>query len=189
MMRFKIALSLVAAAALAACSSSDEPESEAAGGDGITAEEARAAMESIEGPRAGQYKSSIELIDFHMPDMPDMPKGVMGQVGKMMSQQMETTYCQTEQNAKKSAREMTDRIGQGDCSYNAFEVSGNSIKADMTCTGEGGMKGNYKLSGTVGTNGSDMMMEMDQHIPQMAGDGNMHMKARIVSERIGDCEG
>ena len=182
-MRMILALPLAAAFALSACGSSDEPaEDGAASGDEVSLEDAAKASKKIDAPRKGQYKTRFEIIDFAIPGM---PAAMMTQMSGSFSGQMESTYCQTD-DGEDAARRMTDNVGRGDCTYNSFDASANRISADMICTGERGAKGHYKLDGMMSGEGSDLIMEMDQEMPENSG-GALHMKARVVSERIGDC--
>lgn len=181
-MRKLLALPLVSALALAACGS---PESADSDGDGeITGEEAMARASQMEAPAPGLYRNTVEVLEL---EIPGMPAGVMEQAKGSFSGNMSTTYCQTVEDSEKSLRDMTDGMGQGNCTYNTFDVSGGKINVAMTCSGDDGTSGNYKMSGAIASNGVDMTMEVDQTAPGMPG-GSMHMKARVQSERIGDCE-
>lgn len=182
-MRSMMVLPLAAACALAGCGSDGGADAD---GDGeITAAEAAREMASMDAPRPGQYRTTIEIEEFNIPGM---PQSMMNQMSGNFTGNFSSTYCQAEADSERAVKDMTDAIGRGDCTYNSFDVSGNSFSVDMTCNNpEGGGQGRYKLNGTMHSTGSDLQMEMEQQVPDMAG-GPMTMKAHMTSERIGDCE-
>lgn len=179
-MRFVLLMPIMTGFVLAACSSGGAD----ADGDGkVAQEEAVGALASMDAPRPGQYRTTFEMQEFNMPGM---PKGMIDQMSGSIGGNFSMTYCQTESDNEDAVRQMTDNMGRGDCTYNTFEVSGNSFTVDMTCTPPDGGAGTYKMTGTTSSEGTDMQMEMQQQMPGMQG-GPMTMKAHMTSERIGDC--
>ena len=182
-MRTSLILPLAAAAlALAACSSKEDEQ--AAGP--ISAEDAAKAMGNLEVPRAGQYKAAIEVLEF---DIPGLPAAQKDQMKAMFAGALTSghTYCLTQEEAENGAKDMAEKLAQGDCTFNEFKASGNSLQADMVCKDEQGLQGNVKLAGTTNKEGSDMTMQMSQKIPNMPGEGIVNMKMHMVSTRVGDC--
>ena len=95
------------------------------------------------------------------------------------------TFCMTEADiAKGGPEEMVKSLAEGDCTMNSFNVSGNTVVADMQCPGEGGGTRKVRMEGEMRADGSTMTMDMEQDI---AGVGATTMKMRVTSERIGDC--
>lgn len=180
-MRISLILPLAAAVALAACGSKEEDKS-----GPVSPEQAAQAMSDLEVPRAGQYKAAIEVLEF---DIPGLPAAQKDQMKAMFAGAVTAghTYCLTQEEAENGAKDMAEKLAQGDCTFNQFNASGNSLQADMVCKDEKGLQGNVKLAGTTNKEGSDMTMEMSQKIPQMPGEGVVNMKMRMVSTRVGDC--
>ncbi len=179
-MRCKMFVPLAVAISLSACGSSDDTPS-----GPISPDQAAEALAKIETPRAGQYKATVELLEF---DIPGMPTAQKDQMRSMMSGAMTQghTYCLTQEESEAGAKDMAKKLADGDCTFKDFKAGGNSLYADMTCKGENGEEGNVKLAGTMSRESSEMTMTMSQNSPQLPG-GSMNMKMRMVSERVGDC--
>lgn len=179
-MRSRYFVALAAAISLSACGSSDDTPS-----GPISPDEAAEALAKIDTPRAGQYKATVEILEF---DVPGIPQAQKDQMRSFMSGNMAQghTYCLTQEESEAGAKDMATKLANGDCTFNDFNAGGNSLYADMTCKGENGEQGNVKLAGTMTNESSDMTMTMNQSSPQLPG-GSMNMKMHLVSERIGDC--
>ena len=181
-MRRILALPALAAFALSACSGAGDEAS----GEGISAEDAAEAASEVARPTPGQYKSTIELIDFQVPGMPqqqvDMVKGMM--TGAMAEG---NEFCLTREEADKGWQTMVDEMAEAKCTYQKFETSGNSIDVEATCMGENNQAGTLKLTGTTGATSSSMTMEMEQAVADLPGEGKVRMKMKVDSLRTGDC--
>lgn len=169
---------LVATLALAACGSPD-PDTD---GDGkISMEEAQASMEASGAvkPQPGQYRASVELLDFEAPGAPPEAK-------QMLSGMMQRTfeYCLTPEEAEKGFEEMARSSQSGDCSFEKFDADGNDIDAVMLCTGGGMGEMRVTMDGSGSETASEMTMTMEGN---MAGQGQGTMTMRTSHERIGDC--
>jgi hypothetical protein len=179
-MRSIHALPLFAAILLGACGGSADED-----GDGaISGEEVAAAVEDVVQPQPGQYRTTVEVLEFDVPGLTDQMKG---QMQSMMSAGFAQgdTFCLTpEEAAGNGPQEMVENMAKSDCSFNKFDVSGGTISADMQCTGENGASSHMLMDGRMTETSSDMTMTMDQ---EMQGMGQMHMKMRVTSERTGDC--
>ena len=180
-MRIGLVLPLVAAVALASCGKKEEKPS-----GPMSASEAASAMGNLELPRAGQYKAAVELVDFQMPGMSDAQKQQMQQMFASSLAEGHT-YCITQKESEEGAKDMAKKLAEGDCTFNEFKASGNTLSADMICKDEKGAQGHVKLDGTTSKEGSDMTMEMTQPMGGTPAKGDMHMKMHMVSKRIGDC--
>jgi hypothetical protein len=182
-MRTRLILPLCAAFTLAACGSSSEDE--AAGGDAVTADEMAAEADELPSPQAGQYRTTMELIEFNVPDAPP-EMAEMLQQGFGQGPQQGSTYCITpEQAAAPTSREdMLKNMADGNCTVSRFAVAGGQIDAALSCSGDGTMNGEVLLNGTMTETSSNMEMSFTMQIPQA---GQATMKMRMVSERIGEC--
>lgn len=174
-------LPLAAAILLAACGSGDAD----ADGDGALSEQELAAEAGeLVKPEPGQYRTSLELLEFDAPGMPPQAREQMQQI--FASGLAEgNTFCMTEADAAEGGpEEMVKNLAEGDCTMNSFNVSGNTVVADMQCPGEGGGTSKVRMEGQMRADGSTMTMDMEQDIPNV---GATTMKMRVTSERIGDC--
>lgn len=180
-MRTIHALPLAAAMLLAACGSGDAD----ADGDGnVSGEEVAAEAAGMVQPRPGQYRASLELLEFEAPNMPEDAKQQMQQI--FASGLAEgNSFCMTPADvAENGPEQMVKNLAESDCTMNSFNVSGNTVVADMQCPGEAGGARKVRMEGQMGAEGSTMTMAMEQEI---AGMGATRMKMRVTSERTGDC--
>jgi hypothetical protein len=173
-------LPFAAAILLAACGG----ETDADGDGNLSDEEVAAEAAGIVQPQPGQYRASIELLEFEAPGMPPDAKEQMQQI--FASGLTEgNSFCMTEEDvAEGGPEEMVKNLAESDCTMKSFNVSGNTIVADMQCPGEGGGTSTVRMEGQMRADGSTMTMEMGQDIPGM---GATNMKMRVTSERTGDC--
>lgn len=180
-MRTVHALPLAAAILLAACGSG---ASDADGDGKLSNEEVAAEASGLVQPRPGQYRTSLELLEFDAPGMPEEAKQQMQQIFASGLQEG-NTFCMTEADvAENGPEQMVKNLAESDCTMNSFNVSGNTVVADMQCPGEGGGTSKVRMEGQMSAEGSTMTMDMDQEI---AGMGATKMKMRVTSERTGDC--
>lgn len=179
-MRFALAAPL-AVLALAACG--DEPS------EPKTAEEVAAAAEGLTKPEPGRYVSSAEMIEFSVPGLPpeqaEQLKGMMSGMGSE-----ENTYCLTPEEAEGGFEEAVRKMGQGSqgmkCEFNKFDASGSDLDAELACTGPEGASATMQMEGTMEAQSSEMTMAMTQKAPGIPG-GEMSMKMRVKSRRVGEC--
>jgi len=179
-MRLVHTLPLAAAILLAACGGDADTDADG----NVSGEELAAAADGMVQPRPGQYRASLELLEFDVPGLSGSEKEQMQQIfASGLSQG--NSFCMTEEDAAQNgAEEMVKNLAESDCTMNSFNVSGGRITADMQCPAEGGGMGTVKMDGTMTAEGSVMTMDMNQEIPNM---GATRMKMRVTSERIGDC--
>jgi len=173
-------LPLAAAILLAACGEDADTD-----GDGaVSGDEVAAEAAGLVQPQPGQYRATLELLEFEVPGMPESAKQQMQQIFASGLAQG-NTFCMTEADvAGNGPEEMVKNLAEGDCTMNSFNVSGNTVVADMQCPGEGGGTSKVWMEGEMRADGSDMTMAMEQEMPNV---GNTRMKMRVQSERIGDC--
>src|SRR5690606_11865013 len=180
-MRTIHALPLAAAMLLAACGGG---ETDADGDGSLTADEVAAAAADMVQPRPGQYRSTLELLEFDAPGVPDSAKQQMRQI--FASGLTEgNTFCLTpEDAAANGARQMVENMAESDCTMDRFDVTGGAVVAEMQCAGEGGAASTVKMEGQMTTESSTMTMDTSQNVPNI---GETRMKMRVTSQRIGDC--
>ncbi len=178
-MRPIISLPLAAAFALTACgdSAGDQPK---------TMEEVADAAASIERPEPGKYRSTSKLLEL---DMPGLPPAQAAQMKEMMSGATSQSheFCLTEAEIEKGYEELVQKSTDGNCTFEKFDTTSNTLDARMTCNMEEGVVSNVALTGEMNATRSRMLMDMNSSAPQMPG-GKMNMKMEVINERIGDCD-
>ncbi|GMN12622.1 DUF3617 domain-containing protein [Altererythrobacter sp. MTPC7] len=174
-------LCAVTALALTACGDSAEVA------DPADAEQVAALADSLVKPQPGEYEVASELIEFQLPGIPDdqaeMMRGIM-EGGFSQT----TTYCLTAEQAEKGWQDAVEGMQQADqdCEYSKFETAGNTLTASMTCTQDDGTVAQVDMTGDLAETSQDITMAMSGKSPEMPG-GEMQMKLRMKSTRIGEC--
>ncbi len=133
----------------------------------------------------GEYQTKSTLLDF---DVPGLPASEAGSIKATMSGQFTRShsYCLTEAETEQGPRDMVRHLAQSNCSVVKLDTSANSIKGEMQCSGGGGPNGTVTIDGSFSGDSSSMVMDMTQAMPGMAGK-SMHMKMRVDSQRVGEC--
>lgn len=176
-MRSIFALPLAAAVLLAACDSgSDEPKS---------VQQVKAEMADMTKPRPGLYRSTSKIVSFEVPGMPAAQAEKMKQMFSTTQQGNE--FCLTQQEADKGFEEMTKKLAEGNCTYDRFNADGGKLDAKLTCVTGEKMKASIEMKGTMGAEGSQMTMSVNQSPPGMPAGGAVKMVAEVASKRVGDC--
>src|SRR5690606_31189676 len=159
-MRLVHTLPLAGAILRAACGGDAEPDADGK----VSAAEHAAAPEGMVQPLPGQYRASLELLEFEAPGLPEGAKEQMQQI--FASGLAEgNSFCMTEEDAAKNgAEQMVKNLAESDCTMNAFNVSGGNVTADMQCAAEGGGTSTVKMDGTMTAEGSVMTMDMSQEV-------------------------
>ena len=177
-MRLIIALPLAAAIALAGCGkqADDTPK---------TVEQAAEQAKQMAKPEPGKYRSSIKMLEFNIPGLPADQANQMKQLmGGAASQSHE--FCLTAQDVEKGYEEMVKKSSEGNCTFEKFDTTTNTIDARMTCDmGQAG-KAQMAMKGNVTPTKSVMVMEIENSVSQVPG-GKIHTKMEVTNERIGDC--
>jgi hypothetical protein len=178
-MRPIIALPLLAGLALAACGSEKSADTP------LSMEDVKQEAAKVHGPKPGQYRSSVKVLEF---DIPGLPPQAADQMKQMMSGQKSQAheYCLTEADTKGGYEEMVKKGQQGNCTFDRFDATASTIDAAMTCKLEQGMVSNVTMKGTTRDDGMAMDMDMVQNDANIPG-GKMRMKLQMTSQRIGDC--
>ena len=162
--------------ALAACDRADKGPK--------TMDEAKAEASQMERPEPGQYKQMTKITRF---DVPGAPKAMVEQIRKMMEgQNNDLTYCLTKQDSEKGFEEMFKKGKQGNCKYDRFDASANTIDAVMVCETGGGGSARMTLDGTVSSTGSKVNVDVEQKNDKSPM-GNATIAMEMETQRIGDC--
>jgi hypothetical protein len=173
---------LAAAILLAACGGDADTNADGE----VSGEEAAAEAAGAIKPQPGQYRTTYELLEFNVPGAPAAVQEQMkAQMGGAAEVAKPITYCLTPEQAQANgAEEMAKRMAEGNCTVARFDVSGGTISAEMQCKDANGGTSLVTMDGQMTSTSSNMTMtnEMD-----VQGLGKMQMKARVTSERIGDC--
>lgn len=183
-MRITIPTPIIAALAFAACGGG--PEENAAKGEALSVEEAVAEVDDAVEVRPGQYQSTMEIAEFTIPGVPEAQAAQMAQMIGLETAST-TQFCLTSEEAAQGPAGMIEQMSNADCVFNSLDVAGGRIDADMQCTGEGGLQGNYPLAGEMGAESSAMTMRVDQVLSGVPGEGRMQLEMRVTSQRIGEC--
>jgi hypothetical protein len=176
-MRTIHALPLIAAMLLAACGGKADDNGEGA----VSNEDAAASMVT---PQPGQYRTSLELLEFDIPGMDDQMKARMRSIVGGELAKGNTSCLTPEEAAANGPKRMAQNMAEGNCTFSKFAASGGTISADMQCTGDDGQTSHVLMDGLMTQTGSDVTMTMDQ---TMEGVGQVHMKMHVKAERTGDC--
>jgi hypothetical protein len=197
-MRISRIAPLAAVLLLAACGGGTDDQTAAAGGgdeagsageagDVSTVAVASRAQGLVQ-PRPGEYRTTLELLDFQMPDIPGMTEQMKQQMRATMGASLTQShdFCLTpEEAAANGPRQMAEKLAKSNCTMKRFDISGNTIVADMSCPGANGAGAStMRMEGQMNAEGSVMTMAMDQEV---AGRGSIHTKMKVTSERTGDC--
>jgi len=173
---------LAAAILLTACGGDADTNDDGA----VTGEEVAAEAADLVHPKPGQYRTTLELMEFDAPGVPDAAKQQMQQI--FTSGLAEgNTFCVTQAQVDDNGPEqMVRNLAEADCTMNSFDVSGNTVVADMQCPGEGGATRSVKMDGQMTAESSTMTMTTEQDIPNL---GTTKMRVKVSSQRVGDCPG
>ena len=165
---------------LAACGGGDSDAARAASGGSGDVVPGAAAGGGTE-PRPGEYRATMELLEFDMPGItPEVRQMMMSNPNGFFDQAQ--TFCITEEDGAHEA--MLQDMVDNDCTVESFDVSGNRFDGVMQCSGDDGMSGQIIMSGTTSATSYSMTMDNRQNLP---GGEAVHMRMRMDAERIGDC--
>lgn len=178
-MRLIMATPLAIAFVLAACgdSKSDQPK---------TAQQVASEASALAKPQPGKYSSTVKILSM---DIPGLPAAQAEQMKKMMSSAGSHTaeYCLTKEEADKGFEEMAKKSSARDCTYEKFEATSNTVDAKMTCKSPQGGATTMTMNGTITSTSMKMMMEGEQKMPGVPGEGVVKTKIEVTSNRVGDC--
>lgn len=177
-MGFRIGAAAMAlgALALAGCNQADTGPK--------TMEEAQEEAAKLERPEPGLYSQTMKVTKFEVPEAPEAMKA---QMKAAMGEAQQTEFCLTEEMSQKGFEEMFREVGnEGECKYQTFTVAGGKLDAVLECESPQQGKGTIKMAGNVGSDGSDVTVEVNTTNPASPM-GNSVIGMQMVSKRIGDC--
>ena len=163
-------------AGLAACDKPDKgPKS---------MEQAKQEAAQLERPDPGQYKQTTKITKF---EVPGAPPEMVAQIRTMMEGQGgDLTYCLSKADTEKGFEEMFRKGSQGDCKYERFDASANTIDAIMVCNAGAGGSARMTMNGTVSSTGSKVKVNVEQKNDKSPM-GNANIAMELDTKRIGDC--
>ena len=163
-------------ASLAACDKADKgPKS---------MEQAKHEAAQLERPDPGQYRQTTKITKF---EVPGAPPAMVAQIRKMMEGKgSNLTYCLSKADTEKGFAEMFKKGAQGDCKYDRFDASANTIDAIMTCKAGAGGVAKMTMNGTVSSTGSHVTVNVEQKNDKSPM-GNANIAMELETKRIGDC--
>lgn len=171
-MRKTVLMLVGATMLLAGCG--DEPS-----GEPMSKSEVKAEVEKVR-LRPGQWESSFTLEDIDMPNMPGGGAQMEEQMKKMMSRAA-VRYCVTPEEAANPSGKMFSGQENKDCVYKGFDVSGGSVKGEISCKSEGGAM-TAVMSGSYAPESYEMRMDMQTSGAAQGAD--MRMKAKTAGKWI-----
>lgn len=172
---------------LAGCGAPDSGQDGAEGtvvadGEVLSQDQLAEAASGMLRPEAGQYQTTMELIDV---DIPGMPAAQLDMMKNMFETAASSEYCLTQEDADKGYEEMVRGGQKGDCEFQKFDTDGGNIDAAMTCNADGAVS-RMTMVGTGTSTSGNMKMTMEQESTEM---GTIKMSMNVRHKRIGDCAG
>jgi hypothetical protein len=170
---------LSGAAALLALAACDKPDK-----GPKTLDQAKAEARQMERPDPGQYRQTTKITRF---DVPGAPKAMVDRIRTMMEGQGgNLTYCLTQADSDKGFEEMFKKGREGECTYERFDATANTIDAIMVCKSGPGGTARMTMTGTVGKTGSKVKVDVDQKNAKTPM-GNAQIGMELETRRLGDC--
>ncbi len=178
--RLAFAFATTAALALAACGSKESAEGPK------TEEQVKAEVAAMTKMKPGEYESTMKLTKMEIPGLPEAQAKQMQDM--MAGQSQKQTYCLTAEQSEKGGEEMFKQLGQGDCKFDKFVTTSDTVDAVMNCKMPGGAgEGKFAMTGTVAEESSEIKMNVEMSGAQFPG-GKASMAMEASARRIGDCK-
>lgn len=181
----RILLSVTALAALAGCGSDKDVDLKNA-----SVEEVAAASQKAQKMEPGLWRSSVKIESLDIPGIPPSQKAMMEQaMAAQMAKASNIENCITKEQAEKPPAKMFG--GDGDCTFEKYQLSGGRIDAKLNCTPPGAQGGKMEMTMAGSMSGTSYAIDSDMKmtgIPGMSGDGGMTMKMKVSGQRIGECK-
>ena len=149
-----------------------------------TLDQAKAEARQLERPQPGEYRQTTRITRF---EVPGAPREMVERIRTMMQGQGgNLTYCLTQADSDKGFEEMFKKGREGDCTYERFDASANTIVAVMVCKSGPGGTARMTMTGTVESTGSKVKVDVDQTNPKTPM-GNAKIGMELETRRLGDC--
>lgn len=168
---------------LAACNSAPEINEKNASVDEVAAK-VRAASNSGNFVRPGEWQSKVVIERF---DIPGMPPEAVSQMRAAVAQNQQHSFntCLTPEDVKQPKGKFF--TGNEECRYDHFTMGNGKIDAAMRCPSGEGMTQLMTMTGTYGAEHYDMHLTMKGSGVEGPA-ANMVMKMRVESARVGECK-
>jgi hypothetical protein len=130
-------------------------------------------------PRAGQYRTALELIEF------DVPGDAAGQAREAFVEELASgnDFCLGRGADEPLDRQLLEQIAEGECSFGTFDRTGAAVKAVMLCTRDTTVGSQVTMNGQVWTENADLDMILEQEF----GANLTRIRVRARPARVGDC--
>jgi hypothetical protein len=131
-------------------------------------------------PRAGQYRTALELIEF------DVSGDDEGHAREAFAEELASgnDFCLGPGTSDESLdRAMLAHIAEGECSFGRFDRTGAAVSAVMLCTREATVGSQVTMSGQIYPENADLDMTLQQEF----GGGVTRIRLRARPARVGDC--
>jgi len=135
------------------------------------------------GFRPGKWETTVQTVSV---DLPGLPPEMKKQMTEAMLKKTETsTSCITEEQAKNPPAQVLAAT-QGKCKYDNFVMADGKIDGTLVCPMEGAGGGEMKMRMTGTFDGESFVSENEMNATTPGGPG-MHIKAKTIGKRIGEC--
>ena len=132
--------------------------------------------------RPGKWETTVQTVSVDIPGMPAEMKKQM--TDAMLSKTQTSTSCITEEQAKNPPAQVLAAT-QGKCKYDNFTMADGKIDGTLVCPAQG-MAGEMKMRMAGTFDGESFATENEMNVTAPGGQG-MHIKAKTVGKRIGEC--
>ena len=95
-------------------------------------------------------------------------------------------YCLSKADTEKGFEEMFRKGARGECTYERFDASANTIDAIMVCNAGQGGAAKMSMTGTVSSTGSKVKVNVEQK-NDTSPMGNANITMELDTQRTGDC--
>ena len=150
----------------------------------LTAEElAREAGEMAIAPLPGEYRVTLDLLDF---DAPGVSRATERQLRAVFAEGLaeDNTVCVGRQDeAGQAGLRLLEDLAEGDCDVDSFEVAGEAIDADMQCRYDDAVS-HVTLAARIAPESSEAVLTLDR---DLGAAGTVAATIRATAERVAEC--
>jgi hypothetical protein len=153
-------------------------------GQPITAEQVAKTIDSVK-LQPGEWEAKQQIIDAKMTGLP--PGAPADAMASMIGKVNTIRHCITPEQAANPSADFLAAQKDSKCTYANMDMTGGTIKADMSCAvpGQPKAKMTMTMSGTYGPDNYAMDMSMTSTgTPNGMG---MAIKMKSAAKRVGDC--
>ena len=178
-MHFALAASLALAALPVAVASQDSNEEEE--------EEPAVALPPAIEPRAGAYRTTLELLEFEASARPTLPADQLNAAREAFAAELASgnDFCLAAEPASEPAtRRLLAQVAEGECTVDRLERDGAAVSATLSCVRPAAVDGVVSFEGRIFSENSTLDMTLTQDVPGL---GATRMRLLAKSARVGDC--